>query len=126
MIGTTAELRVGMELSLEDLFYGMMLPSGNDAAHQIAQMGGTILRMIQEGILDKQSLYSCEALSRLMVEEDSIVGLFIHEMNANSRKIGLTRSSWANPHGLSNVNNLSSAEDVAKLCMYCMKNTRFR
>lgn len=36
MIGTTAQLKAGIELTLEDLFYGMMLPSGNDAAHQIA------------------------------------------------------------------------------------------
>lgn len=36
------------------------------------------------------------------------------------------RSSWANPHGLSNCNNLSTAEDVAKLAMHCMKNAKFR
>lgn len=47
-------------------------------------------------------------------------------MNVNAKKLGLTRSTWASPHGLSNTNNLSSAEDVAKLCMHCMKNTRFR
>jgi D-alanyl-D-alanine carboxypeptidase len=45
MDGTTAELKPSMEISLEDLFYGMMLPSGNDAAHQIAQIGGTIAGM---------------------------------------------------------------------------------
>ena len=36
MIGTTAEIKEGMIFSLQDLFYGMMLPSGNDAAYQIA------------------------------------------------------------------------------------------
>jgi hypothetical protein len=42
----------------------MMLPSGNDAAHQIAQIGGTVLRMIKEGELDRQAIHSSEILSR--------------------------------------------------------------
>lgn len=45
LIGTTAELKPGIELSLEDLFYGMMLPSGNDAAHQVAQIGGALIHL---------------------------------------------------------------------------------
>lgn len=47
-------------------------------------------------------------------------------MNLVARKIGLTRSNWGNPHGLSNVNNTSTAEDVANLCMQAMKNAQFR
>lgn len=35
-IGTTAELKYNDILSLEDLLYGLMLPSGNDAAVLIA------------------------------------------------------------------------------------------
>lgn len=38
----------------------------------------------------------------------------------------MSRTNWANPHGLSNLNNISTAEDVAKLVMHCMKNIRFR
>jgi D-alanyl-D-alanine carboxypeptidase len=34
-----------MIFKLKDLFYGMMLPSGNDAAYQIAQIGGTIINL---------------------------------------------------------------------------------
>lgn len=34
--GTTAELRANCEYTLYDLYFGMMLPSGNDAAHLIA------------------------------------------------------------------------------------------
>jgi serine-type D-Ala-D-Ala carboxypeptidase (penicillin-binding protein 5/6) len=45
MIGTTANLKAGMILSLNELFYGMMLPSGNDAAFQIALVGGTIINL---------------------------------------------------------------------------------
>ena len=35
-------------------------------------------------------------------------------------------TSFANPHGLSNVNSLSTAQDMARLSAYCMKNDKFR
>jgi serine-type D-Ala-D-Ala carboxypeptidase (penicillin-binding protein 5/6) len=82
--------------------------------------------MIKEGDLDRQSIYNCEVLTRLLSENESGIGIYLHEMNANARKLGLSRSTWANPHGLSNVNNMSTAEDIAKLCMHCMKNGKFR
>ncbi len=38
----------------------MMLPSGNDAAFQIAQIGGAILCMLREnGKVDTSILYNC-------------------------------------------------------------------
>lgn len=52
--------------------------------------------------------------------------MYLHEMNLTARKIGLSRSNWVNPHGLSNVNNFSTAEDMAQLCMFAMKNAQFR
>ena len=44
IIGTTAELKEGDVLSVEQLMYGMMLPSGNDAAFALAEFFGTILK----------------------------------------------------------------------------------
>lgn len=41
--GTTAFLKEGMELSLYDLMFGIMLPSGNDAAYNMAQVLGAIV-----------------------------------------------------------------------------------
>jgi len=38
--GTTANLREGDILSVDQLFYGMMLPSGNDAAYTMAEYFG--------------------------------------------------------------------------------------
>lgn len=38
--GTTANLIPGDSLSVHDLLYGMMLPSGNDAGHQLAMHFG--------------------------------------------------------------------------------------
>ena len=42
--GTSADLREGDTLSIWQLFYGMMLPSGNDAAFLLAEYFGSILR----------------------------------------------------------------------------------
>ena len=47
MIGTTAKLREGMVFTLQHLFYGMMLPSGNDVAYLIAQFGGTVINILR-------------------------------------------------------------------------------
>ena len=104
----------------------MMLPSGNDAAHQVAQIGGTIINLIKEGQFDKNVIYNCQQLSFLMGKTSNSVVLYLWEMNQMARKLGLTRSNWANPHGLSNVNNLSTAEDMAQLCLHAMKNSQFR
>jgi D-alanyl-D-alanine carboxypeptidase (penicillin-binding protein 5/6) len=41
--GTKANLKSGDMLTLEQLYYGMMLPSGNDAALVIADYFGKIL-----------------------------------------------------------------------------------
>lgn len=38
----------------------------------------------------------------------------------------MANSNFANPHGLSNTNNYSNAEDLAKLCSYAMRNQLFR
>ena len=42
--GTTAELVLGREYTLYDLYFGMMLPSGNDAAYLIAELAGFIIK----------------------------------------------------------------------------------
>jgi D-alanyl-D-alanine carboxypeptidase len=41
--GTSAELKIGDTFTIWELFHGLMLPSGNDAAVQIAEFFGTIL-----------------------------------------------------------------------------------
>lgn len=46
MIGTSAHIKEGMWIKLGDLFYGMMLPSGNDAAWAIAENLGALMAHI--------------------------------------------------------------------------------
>jgi len=46
--GTSACLREGQQLSVYDCLYGLMLPSGNDAAVVIAENLGTYLHFLKE------------------------------------------------------------------------------
>ena len=48
--GTSAELGVGDVLSVNDLLYGLMLPSGNDAAVALAEHFGEILLQIKKDV----------------------------------------------------------------------------
>ena len=43
--GTTARLQKGMWISLKDLFYALMLPSGNDAALVLSENLASFLKM---------------------------------------------------------------------------------
>ena len=47
-------------------------------------------------------------------------------MNSQSKLLGLTKSKWSNPHGLSNRENTSTIEDLGKLCSHAMKMPEFR
>jgi serine-type D-Ala-D-Ala carboxypeptidase (penicillin-binding protein 5/6) len=46
--GTSADLRYGDTLSVLDLMYGLMLPSGNDAAIALAEYFGSLLLSSQQ------------------------------------------------------------------------------
>ena len=43
MNGTSADLKAGYWITLRDLLYAVMLPSGNDAAHSISEYIGYVL-----------------------------------------------------------------------------------
>ena len=49
VIGTSADLIEGDTLTIWQLLYGLMLPSGNDAAHQLAEFfGGYLMKDAEE------------------------------------------------------------------------------
>lgn len=94
--GSSIYLRLGEKLSLEDMLYGLMLRSGNDAAVAIAEHIG--------GSLDG----------------------FIYLMNQKAEELGMTQSVFNNPHGLDDhEEHYSSARDMANLTAYAMKNETF-
>ena len=93
--GSSMYLQEGEVLTLQDLLYGMMLHSGNDAATALAiYCGGTV-----EG--------------------------FAELMNDKAEILGMTGSHFVNPHGLDALEHYSTARDLAILAREAMKNPIF-
>ncbi|WP_052343523.1 D-alanyl-D-alanine carboxypeptidase family protein [Bacillus massiliigorillae] len=94
--GSSLYLKQGQKMKLKDLVYGLMLRSGNDAAVAIAEHVGGSL----EG--------------------------FVLLMNQKAQEIGMTNTSFTNPHGLDNTpNHYSTAYDMALLTRYAMNNATY-
>lgn len=94
--GSSVYLKLGQEMSLHHLLYGLMLRSGNDAAVAIAEHVG--------GSLDG----------------------FVLLMNEKAEQIGMVNTTFRNPHGLDADGHLSTAEDMARLTAYALNNAAFR
>ena len=101
---TTMGFGPGETFSLQDLLYGMMLPSGNDAAHAIARSLG-----YREGASDDQA-----------------VGNFMDLINQRVADMGLTNTHLVNPHGLSEDGHYSTARDLATFTMYALEYPTFQ
>lgn len=95
--GTSAWLRVGDLVALGDLLYGMMLPSGNDAACAIAEHLGKLF------------------VSRKQNNKDTPLGAFIKQMNVQARRLNMRNSRFRNPHGLPLPCNSSTPSDLGVL-----------
>ncbi len=93
----------GETFTLEELLYGMMLPSGNDAAHAVARSLGA-----QPGDTDEES-----------------VDRFVGYMNERATNMGLTNTQFKNPHGWGVDGHYSTARDVATFAMYAMEYPEF-
>lgn len=93
--GSSMYLQEGEVLTIQDLLYGLMLHSGNDAAVALAiYCGGTV-----EG--------------------------FAELMNDKARSLGLTGTHFENPNGLDSPGHYSTARDMALLAAYAMENPIF-
>lgn len=90
--GSSLYLTEGEEITFEALLYGMLLHSGNDAATAIALHCGGTV----EG--------------------------FVELMNKKAVDLGLSHSSFENPHGLNGDNHYSSAYDMAVIAQACLEN----
>jgi len=90
-------LSVGEELTLEDLLYGLILHSGNDAAETIAS----------------GSKFGREN--------------FLYLMNKKAQELGLTDTNFTNPSGLEgDGNQYSTAYDLLVISRYALENSDFK
>lgn len=85
---TVMGLKPGEKVTLQDLLYGLLLPSGADAANTIAiHYGGSEAR-------------------------------FATLMNAEARRLGMLDTHYVNAHGLTSTNHYTTAYDLALLARY--------
>jgi len=94
--GSSLYLRAGEKMTLRNLLYGLMLRSGNDAAVAIAEHVG-----------------------------GSVEG-FAYLMNKKAEELGLANSHFVNPHGLDQPGHYMSANDLARLSAYALRNPEFK
>ena len=93
--GSSMYLKEGEVLTVQELLYGLMLRSGNDAAVALAiYCGGTV-----EG--------------------------FAELMNDKARELGLKDTHFVNPNGLDAPDHYSTARDLAVLAAYAMTDPIF-
>ncbi len=93
--GSSMYLAKDEKISMRDLVYGLMLVSGNDAATAIAE---TV-----SGSVEK----------------------FAELMNKKAVEIGVCKTNFTNPHGLSDENHYTTAHDLATITAYAMQNPTF-
>ena len=94
--GSSLYLKAGERISIEDLLYGLMLVSGNDAAVALAEViGGS--------------------------QEE-----FVEMMNIRAAELGCTGTNFVNPNGLFDDNHYTTARDMALIACEAMKNEIFR
>ena len=94
--GSSMGLQEGDQVTLRTLLYGMMLPSGNDAANAAAV--------------------------HISGDTDS----FVQKMNQKATELGLVNTQFRNPSGLDARGHFSTAYDMAQLCRVAMKYDIFR
>lgn len=94
--GSSIYLTPGENITIRDLFYGLMLESGNDAA--------TALSIAAAGSTEE----------------------FVVLMNEKAKEMGLLSTSFTNPHGLSSDGHHTTARELAIITYNAMKNPTFR
>ena len=89
-------LEAGERIKVRDLLYGLLLVSGNDAAEALAQ------------------------------DAAGTEAAFVREMNRAAQQLGLEHTRYANPIGLDEAGNYSSAHDLVELAMRLRSDPFFR
>ncbi len=102
--GSGARIQAGERYVVRDLLYGLLLPSGNDAAVALAEHFGPRFPQADKPDADPMAL-------------------FVAQMNRQAQELKLTETKYLDPHGLSK--NLSSVRNQAVLTAKALQNPNF-
>ena len=101
--GSSSDLKAGDKVTVRDLLYGLLLPSGNDAAHAFAEHFGPRFKGDEK--------------------EKGAVSQFVEQMNRTAKALKMTETKYLDPHGL--ARNVASPCDLATLAFNAMQNPTF-
>ena len=99
-----ADLEVGERYTWKELLYGMLLPSGNDAALTLAASVG-------RKQLGNDELSSEEAIKH-----------FVQMMNDKAGEMGLSNTHFTNPHGLHHEDHYTTPKELVAIGQAALKN----
>ncbi|MFD4758434.1 D-alanyl-D-alanine carboxypeptidase family protein [Streptomyces sp. NPDC058439] len=99
---SSAHLIVGDKVTVRQLLYGLMLPSGCDAAYALADKFGS------------------------GTTRAARVKSFIGKMNTQAKSLGMTNTHFDSFDGIGNGSNYSTPRDLTKLASSAMKSSTFR
>jgi D-alanyl-D-alanine carboxypeptidase len=103
------KLKIGEKTTVSELLYGLMLPSGNDAAN-----------VLGEAVVDATGYKDPANPDR------SKMSLFNDVMNNKAKELGLTDTNFLNPSGLHDPNHYTTAAELEKLFEYALEQEEFR
>ena len=101
---SVAEIKKGDVLTVEELIAGLLLPSGNDAAYVLAEACAR------------------EAEGDTTLSGWSAISIFMREMNAYAKVIGMKNSNFTNPDGYHDPNHYTTQADLVKLTQAVLEN----
>lgn len=108
-IGSTVLLRPGERMTIDNLLYSALLNSGNDAAFSLGHYIGA-----------KQLGSDGNSVSW-----DNAIASFVSLMNKKASQLNLKSLKYIDPAGLDDQ-NVGSAQDLARLSAYALRNDDFR
>ena len=103
-----AGLYVGEQITVRELLYALMLPSGNDAAYTLAVDLGRRLN-------NDESMQARDAMT-----------VFAALMNQTAQELGTQNSNFINPDGYHHPDHYSTAYDMALIAREAMQNPDFK
>jgi D-alanyl-D-alanine carboxypeptidase (penicillin-binding protein 5/6) len=106
--GSSTTIRAGETVTVEQLLYGLMLPSGNDAATALAEHFGDRLHPKDENLI--RNPYD----------------KFVLAMNREATATGMNHTSFRNPHGWPDKEHFSTCVDLAHLARMVMRSQLLR
>jgi serine-type D-Ala-D-Ala carboxypeptidase (penicillin-binding protein 5/6) len=89
-------IKVGEQMTVENLLYCLMVASANEAANILA------------------------------VAVSGSIEAFVEEMNSAATELGCTGTHFVNPHGMPDANHYTTARDLCKIAKAAMSNSTFR